>query len=331
MRTTGNASTKLSLSVFDKQIVPILLYGSNIWSLPATQNLVYIAGQSEKANTRSLVDEIMHTVCGRSIPFAYARRVGKLGNYPRKILIRLNNYHDKEDLLRRASNHPYLFEEFNEHTTSDIEKVHTDYLKRCLNLNKHGSNTAVRGELGRFPVLHIAWSQTIKYWLRLQAGTQNQVLNAAFAQATYENHQWVQSIEALLKRNGFTNIWLNPGIADSEFHKYFKCRLDDQFKQDWSAKINSSRFEVLKCFKTNFVRSKYLDIIRCPDIRQIFTRLRVDMNVLATSKVNVSVSNTCPVCTRVEHVTHFILECPYFKQDRDKFVSEIRHVSPNFI
>ena len=51
-----NVFVKLALSLFDKQIIPILLYGAAIWSLPDTQNILYLLDQPEDTcyNTRQL-------------------------------------------------------------------------------------------------------------------------------------------------------------------------------------------------------------------------------------------------------------------------------------
>ena len=45
----------------------------------------------------------------------------------------------------------------------DLEKVHTNYMKQSLNINKHASNLCVYEELERFPITHRAWSMAIKY------------------------------------------------------------------------------------------------------------------------------------------------------------------------
>ena len=42
LRTTGNVSVKSSLNIFDKQISPVVLYGSAIWATPKSFNLLYL-------------------------------------------------------------------------------------------------------------------------------------------------------------------------------------------------------------------------------------------------------------------------------------------------
>ena len=134
----------LSLSLFDKQIVPILLYGTAVWSAPRTHNFIYLLNQMGSDTTRCLVQNVLNGISDSQIPFVYIRRVGnkpKQGTPDlRKILIKLQNYNHKEILLRTS---------------------------------------AVKYELGRFPITHLAWEHVVKYWLRLESGTGHTILNEA--------------------------------------------------------------------------------------------------------------------------------------------------------
>ena len=48
----------------------------------------------------------------------------------------------------------------------EIERIEVQYLKYILHLPKNATNSAVRGELGQFP-LHLFWKENIiKYWCR---------------------------------------------------------------------------------------------------------------------------------------------------------------------
>ena len=50
--------------------------------------------------------------------------------------IRLKNYCDKDDFLNTAGNSPYVFENFTTEYKNEIEKVHTSFMKRTLNVSK---------------------------------------------------------------------------------------------------------------------------------------------------------------------------------------------------
>ena len=156
---------------------------------------------------------------GRNVPIKYARRIGRKSHgHNRSILIRLSLYDDVIEIIRASQGSCYCFRKFQEKNLSDLEKVHANYMKRSLNINKHVSSLCVYEELDRFSIIHKAWSMAIKYWLRITTGTQNRLLNEAYKTAIYEKHNWVQCIQALLNTHGFGDVWLNPFIAISSFH-----------------------------------------------------------------------------------------------------------------
>ena len=62
-----NISPLLSLKVFDKQILPILHYGAAIWSVPKTNNYIYL-NYNNGAETRNIVAEALRDACCNKIP-----------------------------------------------------------------------------------------------------------------------------------------------------------------------------------------------------------------------------------------------------------------------
>ena len=190
LRTNVNISSELSLKLFDKQIVPILLYGCSVWSIPKTHNLLYLEGQTENINTRNIVNNMLLSTLHRNVPFEYARRVGKrpiVNGPPRKILVKLKCYSDKLELMSSVDNTVYKISKFIEYENA-IEKVHYDYCKKSMNISKYASNTAVQGELGRSPITNTAKGLTIKYWLRLHSGTKNKLLNECYQISLMNNY-----------------------------------------------------------------------------------------------------------------------------------------------
>ena len=230
----------------------------------------------------------------------YARRVGKRSNASnRKIIIRLHSFSDKNEVLRCCQNTTYVFVNFDTEPNylmkDSIEKVHTAYMKKTLNVTKFASNMCMYSELRRFPILHNAWSLAIKYWLRLCTGTGNILLNNAYRLAMEENHMWVQSIQYLLSSNGLGDIWICPENANAQFHKLFRLSLNDQFIQRWYNFINtSSRFVTLRELSDDFKLPVYINVIKNPSIRLLFTRLRIDINVLSTSRGSQKRKDLCP-------------------------------------
>ena len=130
IKTNKNVSVKLAISLFDKQISPILLYGCPIWSPPQWQNLIYVVNQPEETNNREIIIRTTTEKRGRRIPFDYDRRIGRKTQHKnRRILIRLTDYDDKEELLRYVDNSPCLFENFLSKNEYPYERVHTSFMK----------------------------------------------------------------------------------------------------------------------------------------------------------------------------------------------------------
>ena len=127
----------------------------------------------------------------------------------------------------------------------------------------------------------------------------------------------------------FRDIWLNPLNWDEQTsHKVFIQRLDDQYCQNLLGFIKtSSRLQVLSSLKDGVELSQYITQIRNPDIRQIFTGLRIDLNCLVTCKTRKTLvqRDTCPFChVDGEGVEYFLLVCTHFDKLRIDFENSIR-------
>ena len=329
IRTNKTVSLKLAMSIFDKQILPILLYGCSIWSLPGTHNLLYLHEQSENVQTRTCVNKVLTEIMGKPVPFIYARRIGKKDPLtPRKILIKFSTYSDKLKLFSMSHN-KFIFSNYVDNNSSTIEKVHLNFMKQTLNITKYSSNKAIYKEMGRFPITHTALRLVTKYWERAKTGTENTLFNAAFKISTQENHQWIQGVQNLFTSNGLAHLFQTPTREENVIPNIVKQRLNDQFIQDLESDIRgSSRLKHLISFNgslNSFQRSTYLNTIKNPDIRLIFTRLRIDINILSTCKIRKQVLDMCPLCNNEsETVKHFITKCSYFKTEREAFLNIIK-------
>ena len=107
------------------------------------------------------------------------------------------------------------------------------HAKRILGLSMYASNTLSCAELGWFPIQHKIILATLKYWVRLQKGTTNDLLNKAFTFNTLYGTEWT---------NGIKNIKLdldlgnNPG--DSNFSRK---QLQETYKKLKKNKITTDQ------------------------------------------------------------------------------------------
>ena len=183
------------------------------------------------------------------------------------------------------------------------------------------------GVLSRFHILHNAWALAIKYWRRLCIVTKNVLLNECFEICTEENHNWLQSIKYILSVIGFRDDWVNPIHICDNFHKIFKQRsIYTRMKSNGLSK----RFTALSTLFNRYEMSAYLTAVKNPDIRNTYTRLRIHMNILSTSRNCKNIKDMYPLCdTEPETVSHFILKCPQFSYWRGKFYDNVSSHSPD--
>ena len=58
---------------------------------------------------------------------------------------------------------PYLNHEYSKWNTNTIERLHLQFLKRILGVNRSTTNELVRAEVGRVPLVSQVLSRNIKY------------------------------------------------------------------------------------------------------------------------------------------------------------------------
>ena len=67
----------------------------------------------------------------------------------------------------------------------------------------------------------------------------------------------------MLNNYGFGYVFENPNVVQiNSFIREFKCRLVDNFRQEWYGKLNSSPvLDMYKVFKTSFEYEEYFDLL----------------------------------------------------------------------
>ena len=63
LKTTQNVSARLAISIFDKQIQPILTYGCQLWGIPNCNSTIRVRAEGIGNNTKAKINGIM-TILG---------------------------------------------------------------------------------------------------------------------------------------------------------------------------------------------------------------------------------------------------------------------------
>ena len=158
-----------------------------------------------------------------------------------------------------------------------------------------------------------------------------------------ENHVWLQNIFDYLASIGLGHIVSETHLWD---HKRLKavvtCRLQDMYIQKYEAYRKDITNES-KCKVNNIItpykyeEGRYLNIVKDPATRSIFTKLRTDSNIsldckLRSFRFKGIVSDTCKTCKCTQDVTHIMFKClhPELIGLREKFLKQYSIYSAAF-
>ena len=227
------------MSIFYKQIQPIISYGCVNWALPSLSKYIYLDNVPNDITN----DSIKNGLAAYGMTPILCKRVGKRLNPCRSVLLNMKSIDDKIKLLGLQNlcniyddvmvrNYDFDFDKLL------YEKLHTRFCKFTMNVSKYSSNSACRAELGRYPLCYKMWNLSIQYWLRLENGTNNIILNMLINNCVkQEKHDWIQGIQYLLSLNGLGNIWLQPPWCNNSiiksYGRIFSKRAEEQYIQKW--------------------------------------------------------------------------------------------------
>ena len=137
-----------------------------------------------------------------------------------------------------------------------------------------------------------------------------------------------------MSSNGMADILPNMvNMTKGSLKFILNQTLNDQFVQEYQSKMAKS-FSTLNLCNTDqkYRYSEYLDIIRNVDIRNVFTRLRINHCKL-NAYIHKEGHKNCSKCDVLEDTQHLLLDCTkeIFEQHRMNFYNNMRNLVPNFI
>lgn len=314
LSTTANVSVDIALSLFDKQIFPILTYGSIYWGMNKTYNKLYI---NNVPNTIKSIKQLTNFFKVQEHCIKKTRHI-KCNNNTKpncyRLLITTDNYNSKIHFLNDRNIETTNIE--NSYDDHPCEKIHTKFLKYALGINKFASNHAIRAELGRFPLDIKMNLKLVKYWLRMENLNYNiyPILAEAFAVSKSSGHSWYNEILNFLQSIGMGFITMNPTLlSENEILKEITTKCESQYIQSWDSKANeNSKLTFLFKIKQNkYKKSNYLNDILNINDRQMLTKLRIGCTKLQSHKfLGKNETTTCPMCNLHEDtVEHLLFNC----------------------
>ncbi len=335
-----NISVSLANTLFEKQLSPILLYGSVLWILPEVNRYakITISGTMDWFAYKQ-VGKVFLEITGREIPFEKTSiatdRISK------NLYVKFLHWRDKEELIRVTNENTNLGIEVSDYSISlvnqkNIDKVQAKFLKFSIGVSKFASTSAVLRELGQSPVTLKGVRLALMYYHRLNVGISQEthpLLSAAFSCMREFNHPWLENVEYCFAKLGLGNIFndiskLHKGYVNSKLNQ----RLQDSYAQENSSYLSES--EHLQTFNTcvselPYKRSEYLSLIESPTIRGTYARLRLNCSKLSPSPY-AAVTKQCQTCKCLLDWEHCMIQCPLNKVSRDRLIETVSTLCPGF-
>ena len=152
------------------------------------------------------------------------------------------------------------FEIWGMHDASDIELIHTKFVKLILGVKKCTILSAPYGELGRYPFWGIRKIHMNSYWMKIIRLDDSPLVKQSYLLLkkdadcgySYNGKNWALHIKSIVQQHGFEYIWLLQSDIEIAFES-ITLRILDTYKQTWYSDINnSSRLRSYCLFKHTF-------------------------------------------------------------------------------
>ena len=200
-----------------------------------------------------------------------------------------------------------------------VEKL--NLCKYVLGVNRKTTNDAVRGELGRYPLLIDILSQTVRYYERIKTLENESLVKLSYLDSIQTNYKssWTSCIQTVYSE-------FSPNILESMKSKY---------QEEWSIAVrNSRKLRTYNTFKKYFAMENYI-IQNKLSYRRNFSKLRVSAHKLAietgrySKKPIPEEERLCIFCNRndIENEYHFVMVCPYYTNHRNDFIQKLENIT----
>lgn len=213
------------------------------------------------------------------------------------------------------------------------EKTNMSFSKFVLGVHKKAQNTAVHGELARFPLGIDIMANIVAYGKRFEDSKTNSLLKEAYALSANQNKSWVNKFQCVGR---FIQETTNINPFKSSRKKIIDI-LKQHYKHFWKDKICSEpKMRSYIQFKTQFAYEAYLDSLPIQQ-RKSFTRFRISAHNLPIERGRYTrpklpvEERTCPYCpSQIGNEIHFLTECCEYNVQRDATFAMISTQCKNF-
>ena len=204
---------------------------------------------------------------------------------------------------------------------SPIEKLNVKLCKFLLGVNKSSTNSAVRAELGRYPLVINVFDHAVRYSNRIYSLDDESFVKLSCLDSNTNSvrDSWTLAIQKI-----------QHTFSDSTL----KVSMQSVYRDGWASMIQNDegKLRTYSKFKSSFCLENY--IIQFPlHMRQNLTKLRISAHHLAIETGRYSQPKTpiekrlCFYCKQIEDEFHLLFECNLYEEDRLRFTDQLSQFS----
>ena len=216
-----------------------------------------------------------------------------------------------------------------------FERLHLMFCKYILGVNKSTSNTSVRRELGRLPLILSSFIIIIKYWSHILSKPNDSLLFQTYLTEKENNTEWIKSLQLILKICDLESYWeTQTPVTEQAIIKQVKVRLRENFQRHYNSTAQSNTSVT---YDNPHGPSKYLSYRLPIYTKRLIAKLRLQSNRLEIIRGRYSRPSVpkpdriCKSCNlEVYDEVHFITKCPTLADIRSELFSKIEQMNPHF-
>ena len=213
-----------------------------------------------------------------------------------------------------------------------------------MHVKKSTACVMIYGELGRHPLSIIIKKRIVAFWCKLVNGNMNRFSSSLYrillddVQTHNFRYDWISFVKAIFDDTGLSYIWFEHNAENSSWlSKTVQNILESQYKQAWQDSLEqSSKCSNYKIYKTKHKFEKYLILLPPRLLQKLIcfrlcnNRLPIETGRWRGTDHNLRKCNLCYL-NLVGDEFHYLLECPFFSDERKTFLPIINRRNLNCI
>ena len=218
---------------------------------------------------------------------------------------------------------------------SKIERVHTQFLKRILGVNRSTTNLMTRAELGRHSLQEFMTRRYVRYISYLGGKDPEYLCKQAYTYELEQAHKDssrpnIFNMMATVQEIPYQDICM---LSNGDMNK----RVRNKFDADWKLNLQTfSKADTYRLFKDQVKFEPYIEQIRYRKYRVSMSKFRLSDHCLMIEKGRhrrpqpPRDQRLCPFCPdQVEDEAHFLTQC--YGYNHQELLPNVINIAPNFV